>query len=63
VSCVVGAQAITNLEIDDSIDRIVAGMEGKPLVDGKAKSLVAYHEVRWRGCGYGWLCGLLCGQG
>lgn len=32
-------------EIDDSIDRIVAGMEGKPLVDGKAKSLVAYHEV------------------
>ena len=38
-------QAITNLEIDDSIDRIVAGMEGKPLVDGKAKSLVAYHEV------------------
>ena len=27
------------------MDRIVAGMEGKPLVDGKAKSLVAYHEV------------------
>mmetsp|Transcript_11925 Transcript_11925/g.32591 ORF Transcript_11925/g.32591 Transcript_11925/m.32591 type:complete len:707 (-) Transcript_11925:593-2713(-) len=37
--------AITNTEIDDSIDRIIAGMEGKPLVDGKAKSLVAYHEV------------------
>ena len=32
-------------EIDDSVDRIVAGMEGKPLTDGKSKSLVAYHEV------------------
>ncbi len=30
-------QAVRNKEIDDSIDRIVAGMEGKPLVDGKAK--------------------------
>ena len=27
------------------MDRIVAGMEGKAMVDGKAKSLVAYHEV------------------
>jgi ATP-dependent Zn protease len=33
-------------EIDDSVDRIVAGMEGTPMVDGKSKSLVAYHEVR-----------------
>jgi len=32
-------------EIDDSIDRIVAGMEGTVMTDGKAKSLVAYHEV------------------
>merc|ERR1719223_1865682 len=32
-------------EIDDSIDRIVAGMEGTVMVDSKAKSLVAYHEV------------------
>ena len=32
-------------EIDDSVDRIVAGMEGTPMVDGKSKSLVAYHEV------------------
>merc|ERR1712199_30162 len=31
-------------EIDDSVDRIVAGMEGTPLNDGKAKSRVAYHE-------------------
>jgi cell division protease FtsH len=27
------------------VDRIVAGMEGTPMVDGKSKSLVAYHEV------------------
>mmetsp|Transcript_38915 Transcript_38915/g.86562 ORF Transcript_38915/g.86562 Transcript_38915/m.86562 type:complete len:691 (+) Transcript_38915:164-2236(+) len=46
-----GLKAITNKEIDDSIDRIVAGMEGKPLVDGKAKSLVAYHEVGHAICG------------
>ena len=32
-------------EVDDSVDRIVAGMEGTPMVDGKSKSLVAYHEV------------------
>jgi len=37
--------AITNREIDESVDRIVAGMEGTPMVDGKSKSLVAYHEV------------------
>lgn len=44
-------QAITNKEIDDAIDRIVAGLEGKPLVDGKAKALVAYHEVGHAICG------------
>ena len=38
-------EAITTLEIDDSIDRIVAGMEGTPLVDSKSKRLIAYHEV------------------
>jgi hypothetical protein len=27
------------------VDRIVAGMEGTPMVDSKSKSLVAYHEV------------------
>jgi cell division protease FtsH len=37
--------AITNLEIDDAVDRVVAGMEGTPLVDGKSKRLIAYHEV------------------
>ena len=43
--------AISNAEIDDSVDRIVAGMEGTPMVDGKSKSLVAYHEVGHAICG------------
>merc|ERR1711968_44168 len=43
--------SITALEIDDSIDRIVAGMEGTKLTDGKSKSLVAYHEVGHAICG------------
>lgn len=62
--------AVRNQEIDEAVDRIVAGMEGKPLTDGKAKSLVAYHEVSlgWgsgscgstdggmsEGC-WGWVC-------
>ena len=38
-------------EIDDSVDRIVAGMEGTPMVDSKSKSLVAYHEVGHAVCG------------
>jgi cell division protease FtsH len=37
--------AITMLEVDDAVDRVVAGMEGTPLVDGKSKRLIAYHEV------------------
>jgi len=37
--------SITRLEVDDAIDRIIAGMEGNPIRDGKSKSLVAYHEV------------------
>ncbi|MEL6442559.1 MAG: ATP-dependent zinc metalloprotease FtsH [Cyanobacteria bacterium J06621_8] len=37
--------AVTMLEINDAVDRIVAGMEGIPLVDSKAKRLIAYHEV------------------
>lgn len=32
-------------EIDDSIDRIVAGLEGTTMTDGKNKILVAYHEI------------------
>ncbi|GAB1539503.1 hypothetical protein NUACC21_21700 [Scytonema sp. NUACC21] len=38
-------EAITNSEIDDAVDRVVAGMEGTPLVDSKSKRLIAYHEV------------------
>ncbi|XP_002974515.2 ATP-dependent zinc metalloprotease FTSH 2, chloroplastic [Selaginella moellendorffii] len=40
-----GRTAISAKEVDDSIDRIVAGMEGTVMTDGKVKSLVAYHEV------------------
>ncbi|KAJ0042012.1 hypothetical protein Pint_19216 [Pistacia integerrima] len=40
-----GKGKITLKEIDDSIDRIVAGMEGTKMTDGKSKILVAYHEI------------------
>ncbi|MBW4651735.1 MAG: ATP-dependent zinc metalloprotease FtsH2 [Kaiparowitsia implicata GSE-PSE-MK54-09C] len=36
---------MTMLEINDAIDRVVAGMEGTPLVDGKSKRLIGYHEI------------------
>jgi cell division protease FtsH len=38
-------EAITMLEIDDAVDRVVAGMEGTPLIDSKSKRLIAYHEL------------------
>ena len=38
-------EAITMLEIDDAVDRVIAGMEGTPLTDSKSKRLIAYHEV------------------
>jgi len=38
-------EAVTNAEIDDAVDRVVAGMEGTALVDSKNKRLIAYHEV------------------
>jgi cell division protease FtsH len=38
-------EAITMSEIDDAVDRVVAGMEGTPLIDGKSKRLIAYHEI------------------
>ena len=37
--------AITINEIDDAVDRVVAGREGTPLTDGKSKRLIAYHEI------------------
>jgi len=38
-------EAITMSEIDAAVDRVIAGMEGTPLVDSKSKRLIAYHEV------------------
>ncbi|CAD6339735.1 unnamed protein product [Miscanthus lutarioriparius] len=40
-----GKDRISVKEIDDSIDRIVAGLEGTTMTDGKSKLLVAYHEI------------------
>lgn len=36
---------ITLKEIDQAIDRIIAGMEGTTLIDSKSKRLIAYHEI------------------
>nr|YP_009391518.1 Cell division protein FTSH [Platysiphonia delicata]ARW59662.1 Cell division protein FTSH [Platysiphonia delicata] len=36
---------ITLNEINEGIDRIVAGMEGTALIDSKSKRLIAYHEI------------------
>ncbi|KAL8107528.1 hypothetical protein AgCh_024081 [Apium graveolens] len=49
-----GKTGISSKEIDDSIDRIVAGREGTVMTDGKSKSLVAYHEVGHAICGDMW---------
>jgi cell division protease FtsH len=38
-------KAVTMSEVDASIDRVIAGMEGTALVDSKTKRLIAYHEV------------------
>jgi cell division protease FtsH len=38
-------EAITISELDASIDRVIAGMEGTPLINGKSKRLIAYHEI------------------
>ncbi len=38
-------ESVTDLEVDNAIDRVVAGMEGTALVDSKNKRLIAYHEV------------------
>jgi cell division protease FtsH len=38
-------EAITINEIDDAIDRVMAGMEGKAVMDSKFKRMTAYHEI------------------
>ncbi|KAL9250667.1 ATP-dependent zinc metalloprotease FTSH 6, chloroplastic-like protein [Drosera capensis] len=40
-----GNANITVKEVEDSFDRIIAGMEGTRMSDGKSKILVAYHEI------------------
>ncbi|GMH40183.1 hypothetical protein BSKO_08087 [Bryopsis sp. KO-2023] len=44
-------KCISQFEIDDSIDRIAAGVAGTPLANGKSKSLIAYHEAGHAICG------------
>lgn len=46
-----GKTAISLKEIDDTIHRMVLGVEGTLLTDAKRKSLVAYHEVGHAICG------------
>ena len=36
---------ITNLEIDEALDRIIGGIPGSTLDDNKNKRLIAYHEI------------------
>jgi cell division protease FtsH len=38
-------KAITMSEINTTIDRVIAGLEGTPLTDTKNKRLIAYHEL------------------
>eukprot|EP00929_Paragymnodinium_shiwhaense_P089802 TRINITY_DN49_c0_g1_i4.p1 TRINITY_DN49_c0_g1~~TRINITY_DN49_c0_g1_i4.p1 ORF type:complete len:1549 (+),score=503.60 TRINITY_DN49_c0_g1_i4:79-4647(+) len=38
-------KAITNAEVADATDRVVAGLAGRALVDNAAKRLIAYHEA------------------
>ena len=37
--------AITMDEVNSAVDRVIAGLEGTPLLDNKSKRLIAYHEV------------------
>lgn len=38
-------EQIEMADVNDAIDRVIAGMEGTPLADSKNKRLIAYHEV------------------
>ncbi|GAB2210507.1 hypothetical protein Droror1_Dr00015774 [Drosera rotundifolia] len=40
-----GNAKITVKEVEDSIDRIIVGMEGTRMTDGKSKILLVYHEI------------------
>lgn len=45
-----GKDRIIIMEVDDLIDRIVVGMEGIKMIDGKSKMLVVYYEVGYFLC-------------
>ena len=38
-------EAITNLEVEDAIDRVTIGMTLTPLLENKKKAIIAYHEI------------------
>jgi len=38
-------EAITQVEIDDAIDRLTIGLTLNPLLDSRKKRLIAYHEI------------------
>merc|ERR1711959_155122 len=38
-------EAISNKEVNDATDRVIAGLEGRALSDNAAKKLIAYHEA------------------
>ena len=38
-------KAITNDEINDATDRVIAGLQGRGLADNASKKLIAYHEA------------------
>merc|ERR1719386_519363 len=38
-------EAISNKEVNDATDRVIAGLEGRALADNSAKKLIAYHEA------------------
>ncbi len=38
-------EAITMIEVNNAIDRIIAGLEGRAVIDGKQKTMTAYHEI------------------
>jgi len=38
-------KAITDDEINDATDRVIAGLEGRALADNASKKLIAYHEA------------------
>lgn len=40
-----GQKAITNQEVNDATDRVIAGLESRALQDNAGKRLVAYHEA------------------